>query len=339
VFDFYVKSHVGMYHVLSVNDIPSVYIEDNVFVVIDRKVNDLYYNFETDNPHCLAIDANEEVKTLDGVCKVIEFLTSNGFKKNSTLWAIGGGVIQDVVSFAASILYRGVSWFFVPTTLLSQCDSCIGSKTSINHNGAKNILGGFHPPSNIFICRKFLNTLPREEILSGVGEMLHYFLLNDDLELAMEMATDDDLLDNLDKYIDKSLSIKCKMIERDEFDKGPRNVFNYGHTFGHAIEIVSNYAINHGQAVTLGMMIANFISLSRGVINKEKYYRLQTILSTIMVDFKIDDMDAYMAVLAKDKKNVGSDLTCILIHDGMFGCKTNVSYEEVRKAVQEILGR
>ena len=241
-------------------------------------------------------------------------------KRNYKLVAIGGGIVQDITGFVSSILFRGVEWVFFPTTLLAQADSCIGSKTSINFMEAKNLVGTFYPPSKIFCCTDFLNTLEGREIKSGIGEILHYYLYEDSLKT-------DDIVENYslffeDKsrllpHIAESLSIKRIMVERDEFDTNERRVFNYGHTFGHAIEVISNYAVPHGQAVTLGMDLANYISFKIDLIDWDKYLSLRKILKKNMPQFKLaeNSLDLYMNTLSKDKKNISNSIVCILAHD------------------------
>jgi 3-dehydroquinate synthase len=322
---FKIKSHRGFYNVEFVDDLPNDF--SNGVVVIDRNVKSLFYAGLKD---FIEIDPSESVKTIDTCLDLINKLTSAGFQRNQTLYAVGGGIIQDIVAFTASILYRGVKWEFVPTTLLAQCDSCIGSKTSINHNKVKNILGGFYPPCSIKICNKFLRTLTEKDIMSGKGEMLHYFLL-----LSEKMMKESDIIENIDFYINKSLYFKREMIEQDEFDKGERNLFNYGHTFGHAIETLSNYAVNHGQAVTMGMEIANRIALKMHMITDKKYRHMSAILQKNMPDYKIEDVDRYIEILRKDKKNTTGNLTCILLTHH-FGSKREVEYEVVREVVEGI---
>lgn len=328
---FKVKSYRKEYSVDFIDDIPKDFSEG--VVVMDETIKGWYY--PELNKNVITINPREEIKTIDMALEIIDLLTANGFQKNHTIYAVGGGIVQDLVSFVSSILYRGVNWEFIPTTLLAQCDSCIGSKTSINHNGAKNILGGFYPPSNIKICTKFLKTLPSNDIKSGIGEMLHYFLLHDHIPVAEALVNETDLVSNVEMYINKSLFLKKTMIERDEFDEGPRNMFNYGHTFGHAIESLSEYEINHGQAVTMGMEIANRISLSKGLITKDKYERMKKILSQNMPTYEIENVEKYIEILHKDKKNCSDKLTCILLTNG-FGKKAQIDYEEVKEIVKEL---
>jgi len=263
------------------------------------------------------VEPTEQHKTLEYCQSIISKLIEKNIRKNCTLVAVGGGIIQDITAFISSVLFRGISWEFYPTTLLAQADSCIGSKASINFGNYKNMLGGFYPPACIFIDVGFLGTLPEEEIRSGIGEMLHYFLI-DDSELTRSLMDDyEALLANplqMKLYMLESLRIKKSMIEIDELDKNQRNIFNYGHTFGHAIETVSDYRVNHGQAVTLGMDIANYISMHLGYVTDQQYASMHTVLWKNIPDFQLSDkmFDRYYSALAKDKKNIGKNLGCIL---------------------------
>jgi 3-dehydroquinate synthase len=327
-----IKSFKGEYEVEFLDVLKEI---EGDFIVVDRYVYDNYSSLfsEISEGRLHIVESNEGVKTLTGSQELIDKLISSNFRRNNSITAVGGGVVQDLVSFTTSVLYRGVSWIFYPTTLLAQCDSCIGSKTSINYKGYKNLLGGFHPPSKIYICKEFTKSLPESEIKCGMGEMLHYFLLNNKLDLAERMVSDNEIRKNLSEYIQLSLALKKEMVQKDEFDKGERNLFNYGHTFGHAIEKVSDYEINHGQAVTMGMEIANRLSLKMGLIDRDKYDRMKTILEKNMPNYVIEDSGAYVDALKRDKKNTNNQLTCILLTLD-YGIKTQVSYEEVKQIIK-----
>ena len=328
VFNLNIKSYKGEYSVSFIDVIPMP-IDD--IIVIDSNVYDIFYkDKELNSSKLFIVDANEHNKTLDQSKKLLDFLIDNEFNKSKKIVAIGGGIIQDIVSFTSSILFRGIDWKFYPTTLLAQCDSCIGSKTSINYKKYKNLLGGFHPPKKILIWNGFLKTLEDKDIKSGIGEMLHYFLLNHKLDISEKLVNDEDVVGNINQYIHESLSIKKKIIEKDEFDKGERNLFNYGHTFGHAIETLSGYEINHGQAVTMGMIIANRISLRNNMISKEFHDKLFDILNKNKPDYRINSIDEYISCLKKDKKNVNDELTCILLNEE-YGERTQINYDEIKE--------
>ena len=289
------------------------------FFVIDKNVFELYpeiADFIKGRKHRI-IEATEEEKSYKAIIPLIENLTQTRFTKANKLIAIGGGVIQDITAFTASIFSRGTPWIFVPTTLLAQCDSCIGSKTSINFGEYKNQVGGFFPPRKVLVDFKFLKTLPELEIRAGLGEMMHYFLVDNEesYQFAKELFPDaPSNIENLKKLIAKSLSIKKAMIEIDEFDSGPRNVFNYGHSFGHAIEASTNYKVPHGMAVAFGMDIANMVSNSLGLIEKELRNDVRKTLSPVFDDELISglDLEKFFAALKRDKKNEGKNIKVIL---------------------------
>lgn len=308
----------------------------NTFLMIDSNVYRINKNrLEPllDRSRYLLIDAAEENKTLDYSKETIAKLLEMRIKKQDVLIAIGGGIVQDVTAFISSILFRGIDWYFYPTTLLAQGDSCIGSKTSINLCGYKNILGSFYPPVAVFIDASFLKTLAYENIKSGIGEMLHYFLIAASKQAENLMQDYEKLMESpqlFKKYILESLKIKRKTIEIDELDRKERNIFNYGHTFGHAIETVSKFRVNHGQAVTMGMDIANYISLNYGCIDEDDFKYFHKILTKNMPNFHLqkEDIEIFFDALSKDKKNIDKNLTCILTNGHRTMQKTSIPLDE-----------
>lgn len=289
-------------------------------VVVDRALLELHgqrLGGLLSGARVIPIDATENNKGLDSSSALLEALVGHDFRRDDTLVAIGGGIIQDVAAFSASILYRGVEWIFVPTTLLAQSDSCLGSKTSINLGDKKNLIGNFYPPSRILIDTAFLDTLAVEDVQSGIGEMLHFFYYANSPMIQRLMAEYDRLLVDragLRPYIEESLLIKKSVAEKDEFDRGERNKFNYGHTFGHALESATRYSIRHGLAVTVGMDLANYLSVRLGRMRPGTFDEMHTVLGRNLPEYDLStvDLDRYLAALSKDKKNLGADLVCIL---------------------------
>jgi len=297
----------------------------------------LFQNIEND---IISINPTEEEKSYLVIEKTINQVVSKGFRKKSKLIAIGGGIIQDITSFIAFILYRGVDWIFFPTNLLSQCDSCIGSKLSVNLGPYKNLLGGFYPPKEIYIDTNFLKTLEQKDILSGLGEMLHYFLVSGeaDAQLFKDKAIGvKENLTEIESLIYRSLQIKKAMIEIDEFDQGPRNVFNYGHTFGHALESVTSYSIPHGISVSIGIDLANLISVDLGLISMKERNQMRELCAIVFEDVTIPFIDqaAYKNALKKDKKNIGDDLGLILTNGMGKTFKRLTSYKTIEKRVHD----
>ena len=291
--------------------------------VIDRNVYELYREelfSDLQEEKLFCIDAIEENKTIDTALKICEAMTCIKAKRNATIISVGGGITQDITGFAANILYRGVKWEFVPTTLLAACDSCIGGKTSLNYKNYKNLLGTFFAPDNVHICSKFFSTLSQKDYESGLGEVVKFNILAG--HEGMNLIADDmkGLLSRepgvIDKYLSRSLEFKKGFIEEDEFDRGIRVHLNFAHTFGHAFETMSNYAIPHGTAVAMGTIAANRVSYSRGWMKEITMKQAEDLLLPIInIDLKHTevDIDRVIGAVSKDKKQVGDNITLVLI--------------------------
>ena len=323
LYSFKIKSIIHNYEVQFIADTKSTLKQeliDGDVIIIDKKVRNLYRKDLDDillNTKYIEIEAIETNKSYRGLIPIIQNLIENGFRKNHRLIGIGGGIIQDITAFTSSIMYRGVDWIFFPTTLLAQGDSCIGSKTSINFIGFKNQVGGFYPPNKIYINLKFLDTLEDKDIKSGLGEMCHYFIVAGEDNFIRYKKEYPMALKNkkiLAGIINRSLEIKRSYIEIDEFDKNERQVFNYGHSFGHAIESLTNYRIPHGIAVSYGMDMANYVSMKLGYISEDIRNDIRELLVQIWHGTTINDIsiEKFKIALSKDKKNVGKELRLIL---------------------------
>ncbi len=281
----------------------------------DKKVKHLYLNNFLKNKIFFCVDSNENSKDFIQLKKYINFFIKN-VSKETKVYAIGGGVVQDITSFLCSIYKRGVEWTFIPTTIISQADSCIGGKTSINFNGIKNQLGNFYPPQKIILNPEFIEGLSKNQLYSGLGEMGHYFLLSNykDYNFYKKnlIKINSKIKINIYDLIFKSLKIKKIFIEKDEFDKNERLKLNYGHTFGHAIEKLTK--LPHGIAVAHGMNMANYVSLGFGFISQKKYKEMNETLNYIINDYKIENinLERLMQLLKKDKKSTKKNIRVIL---------------------------
>jgi 3-dehydroquinate synthase len=318
-----IQSHKGPYTVFFDDDALEkldLNTLENTHFIIDSKVASLYEDQMKgilSSPSVLKIEALETNKALVCFPDYVEHLVSHNVRRDHTIIAIGGGIIQDITCFLAATLLRGVAWHFFPTTLLSQADSCIGSKSSINSGSTKNILGTFTPPKKVLISTKFLDTLAEREIRSGVGEILKVHAIDGPesfLDLAKDFPTIFQNREIMMRYIQRALEIKKGYIEEDEFDVGRRNIFNYGHSFGHAIEAATKFKIPHGIAVTIGMDMANYVALELGMTNPGHRNRMH---STFLANYTGYEnhpipLTPFMEALSKDKKNIGTKLTLIL---------------------------
>lgn len=287
----------------------------------------------------------EEQKCLDSVLGLYEKMIERSAKRNMTIVTIGGGIAQDITGFMASTLYRGINWIFIPTTLLAQADSCIGSKTSLNYKDYKNLIGTFYPPSKIYIYPPFLETQNDYDYFSGLGEVAKLYLMGGESKICQLIDKLPSLIskdtDTLLTVVQDCLLIKKSFIEGDEFDAGRRNLLNFGHCFGHAIESATDFAIPHGQAVALGMLLANSVSKNRGLLSPEQESFLAESLLWPVIKIPPDALNfdnvRVAEAMKKDKKRTGSKLALVMITDNYQVIKVDdLSKEEAINSLNQL---
>ena len=273
------------------------------------------------------VEASELEKSLDRMPDLIEAIRASGATRGTRLVAIGGGIIQDISAFVASIYMRGLKWTYVPTTVLAMVDSCIGGKSSINVGSYKNLVGTFHPPEHIHIDPTIAETLPTEQFASGLIEAAKICFCRGPESFARYLshspASSMDSQD-LEQVILESLHAKKHFIEIDEFDQNERLLLNFGHTFGHAIEGASHYEIPHGIAVGIGILCSLTYQQQRGldwenvVPVKQLRDHLRTMIGTLpsvrdtLSRLHIEDV---MQRFASDKKHTVSHFTLVLVSE------------------------
>lgn len=269
-------------------------------VLVDKKVKDLY---DINHHTLIEIESIEDNKNIQTVLNVCDVLMNVNFDKSWTLYAIGGGIVQDIAAFTAKIFKRGIDWVFIPTTLLSQCDSCMGGKTALNFNEYKNQLALYSAPKKVIIDVDFLSSLSSQDIISGYGEIVKLFLIGGDFYVENLNFF------SLKQAVFHSLSIKKAVVEFDEFEILERKSLNYGHSFGHAIESATNYGIPHGEAVLLGIEIINkLFSNSKPIsdiisrytnLNKIKHLDSFDLINRLKTDKKISNGKISFVVIDK----------------------------------------
>jgi len=269
---------------------------------------------------CLLPDG-EQYKTLDTYSQVIDTLMSKRHNRATTLLALGGGVVGDITGFAAATYQRGVGFMQIPTTLLAQVDSSVGGKTGVNHPGGKNMLGAFYQPQCVIIDTDVLNSLPEREFSAGLAEIIKYGLIWDGeffswLEDNMQALRAKEQ-GALVRAIKTSCQIKALVVAQDEHEKGLRAILNFGHTFGHAIEKLTNYKrYLHGEAVAIGMVMAADLSQRSGLLSADDVDRLKVLVFAAglpeRADQDIDTQDMLNA-MGMDKKVIDGVLRLILI--------------------------
>lgn len=232
----------------------------------------------------IEVPDGEQYKNLDWANAIYTALLTNSFDRKSALVALGGGVIGDLTGFAAATYMRGVPFVQMPTTLLAMVDSSVGGKTGVNHPMGKNMIGAFYQPKKVLMDLAVLKTLPPEEFLSGMAEVIKYGVIWDAgffdyLEKNREKILNLDP-DALSHVIRRSCEIKAEVVSNDEREDGLRAILNFGHTVGHAIETAENYSMRHGEAVAIGMVYASRLSLKAGLCDASVPDRVEKLISS-----------------------------------------------------------
>ncbi len=293
------------------------------------------------SPAALFLAAEEREKSLDRMPQLIEQMRAAGVHRRTSLTAIGGGIIQDIAAFASSVYMRGLRWTYVPTTVLAMVDSCIGGKSSINVGPYKNLVGTFHPPEHIWIDPAVAESLPRDQFASGLIEAAKICFCRGEDAFQTHMAAGPSTTMNttaLEAIIVNSLQAKKYFIEIDEFDKKERLLLNFGHTFGHAIEGASHYAIPHGISVGVGILCSLTFQRERGIafdaveriaVFERHLHEMVTSLPAIREHLAALSIDDVMERFASDKKHTGQHFTLILVNEA-----GDVVLEQIGKSEQ-----
>ena len=266
----------------------------------------------------LEVPEGEEYKSLDTAGRLYHELTEFGAERLTPVLALGGGVIGDVAGFVAATYMRGIPLVQLPTTLLAQVDSSIGGKVAINHGQLKNEIGAFYQPRIVIADITTLQTLPLTELTSGLGEVIKYAIIKDgDFFTYLEEHLDQiRALDErtLEYIVTVSARIKAEVVEKDEKDLGLRNILNFGHTIGHAIESVSEFRISHGQAVAIGMMAASSIAGEIGVLENTSVVRIRKLLrrAGLMTKMPKVELSKILETMTHDKKVAGGKIRFVL---------------------------
>jgi len=304
-----IKSKVSDYQlgfVDTLQEIEQLIDQPNTITFIDSNVSTLYPSLQRENN--IVLTSSEAIKSYAGVGDVLQLLTERKANIQTRLVVIGGGVLQDLIGFCASVYCRGIEYTLIPTTLLAQADSCIGGKTSINFENKKNIIGTFYPPTKIIIYSDFVKTLSRLDFYSGVGEIYKFHILQSRIDHI-------NISHDLDRTVLDGLKYKTDILSRDEFDKGERRFLNYGHTFGHALETSSlGYAVeDYDKIITLGVVLFR--------------------ASDIKLQPEWFDFDTLIDITKSDKKSTGK-LTMVLVDDKPF-LEVVENFSIVKKTLKE----
>ena len=289
-----------------------------VFILTDENVAPFWlpevaYWLRCDAAVDIIIQPGEQHKNLQTLQRIWKTLMKHHADRNALLINLGGGVVTDLGGFAASTYKRGIKFINVPTTLLAMVDAAIGGKTGIDFGGAKNQIGTFAKTEEVLVDPVFLSTLPRREILSGLAEMLKYGFISDAKLLEIS-------LQNYQDYILRAGEIKREIVAQDPYETGLRKTLNFGHTIGHAIEshcLTTDYPLLHGEAVTLGMAAALWLSVKLCGLDEKVLQdfekQLPMLLSEAEIMFSEADIEPILGYFAHDKKNKGDKTQFVLL--------------------------
>ncbi|WP_278035722.1 3-dehydroquinate synthase [Flavobacterium nitratireducens] len=321
----------------------------SIFIIVDSNTNEyclpkLLPNIETDlNVEIIEFEAGEENKNIETCIEIWKVLTELGGDRKSLVLNLGGGVVTDLGGFVACTFKRGVDFINIPTTLLSMVDASVGGKNGVDLGNLKNQIGIINVPSMVLIDTQFLETVPQNEMRSGLAEMLKHGLIYDKKywEEFLDITTID--FNTLDELIHKSVVIKNEIVMQDPTEKNIRKALNFGHTLGHAIE--GYFLINpdkttllHGEAIAAGMIMESYISLHKGLISEQEYIQIKTVLKSIYEDivFEEADIEPILELLKHDKKNEYGSIQFALIDGiGKIIINQEVENELILKAFED----
>ncbi len=293
----------------SLNNVDSeLNLNRKVLILTDSGVPTMYSKIvesKSKEAYIYTIASGESSKSFENFGKILDFMIEKSFSRTDVVVAVGGGVVGDLAGFVASTYMRGIDFYNIPTTLLSQVDSSIGGKTAIDKKGIKNVVGAFYPPKKVIIDSEVLKTLDIRQVNSGLVESIKMGATNDS-SLFELIENTDDLFNDIDEIIIKSLLVKKSVVEQDPKETGLRKVLNFGHTIGHAIESSGKFNdLLHGECVGIGMMYLSNPEVSNRIKNILKKYNLPT-----KVDITKDELVKYINL---DKKRSGNYLSIIYV--------------------------
>ena len=314
------KKVVDSSYSITIDALPQISFDAKVAIVTNPKVAGLHLGcllskISAKELYIITVPDGEEYKNQSSIDLILESLFNHRFNRKSLLIAFGGGVIGDMTGYAASIYQRGIDFVQIPTTLLSQVDASVGGKTGMNNVFGKNLVGAFHQPQAVYIDPYFLTTLPSREFGAGVAEIVKMAVtFNKEFFEFLETA---DLKDpaTLQEAIKQAVQTKASVVSQDEKEQGLRAALNYGHTFGHVIENETKYKkYLHGEAVSIGMVLANELSVALGLMSESEAQRVKQLLVkyALPVEYKIENAQSFYELFFLDKKSSDTKITLIL---------------------------
>lgn len=287
------------------------------------------------------LPAGEQNKTLASIAGFYSDMVKAGLDRKSLIVALGGGVPGDMAGFAAATYMRGIKFIQIPTSLLAMVDSSVGGKTGVDLPEGKNLIGAFLQPEMVIIDTTMLKTLPERELRCGLAEIVKYGVIIDD-KLFSRLEKNIDKLNSMDlnfyaSIIAECCKVKARIVSQDEKESGIRAVLNYGHTFGHAVETVSDYNVGHGEGVSIGMCMAADMAVSLKLMEPEAAQRQEDLLLALKLPTRISEYDPekIIAAMSRDKKSEnGTPVFIVPRRIGMVSIEKNIRREDIIQAIR-----
>jgi 3-dehydroquinate synthase len=305
---------------ITIDSLPKTHFDTKVAIITNPKIAGLHLAYllnkiSAKELYIITVADGEEYKNQESINTILESLFNHRFNRKSMLIAFGGGVIGDMTGYAASIYQRGIDFIQIPTTLLSQVDASVGGKTGMNNAYGKNLIGAFHQPKAVLIDSHFLTTLPSREFGAGVAEIVKMAVtFNKEFFEFLENAD----LNNpeiLQEAIKQAVQTKADVVTKDEKEHGIRAALNYGHTFGHVIENETKYRkYLHGEAVAIGMVMANETAVSMNLMSEEEALKVKTLLEkyNLPTAYNIQNSSSFYEAFFLDKKSSDTNVTFVI---------------------------
>lgn len=324
----YIRDKVGVCHAMLVSD-------DAVFSLYGERVKESLVSagFEVDS---FVFAHGEESKNTETLVSLIEYMAEKQLTRRDIAIALGGGVVGDMTGFAAAVYQRGIRYVQIPTTLLAMVDSSVGGKTAVDLRAGKNLAGAFWQPSLVLCDIDTLGTLPNEIFADGCAEVIKYGVIYDgELFSRLEVALSRDS-DSLEDIIARCIEIKAEVVSQDEREGGLRQILNFGHTAAHGIEKLSSYAVSHGSAVAIGMVIAARAAVQKGICDGSACERIEALCTRCGLPTKTEyTADALAKIALSDKKRSGGKLTFVF-PTGIGACaRVEIDISEIKDVFQK----
>jgi 3-dehydroquinate synthase len=335
-----VEGQTGRSHIMvgeSLANLPNHLPPGRTIIITDENVARLY---QDQFPACdvITIGLGEKIKTLITIENIFDQLIDLEADRTTFIVGVGGGIVGDITGFAASTYMRGLRFGFVPTTLLAQVDATVGGKNGVNFKGFKNMVGVFNQPQFVIADIDVLKTLPPGEIACGLAEIVKHACIMDAAYFS-GIENQCDAIARLDaavmrKLVYDSVAIKADVVNQDEREAGVRRKLNYGHTIGHALE--KTLGISHGEAVSVGMVLAAELSMQKGYISHQEVERIRSLLTRLHLPVEVDfDRQAAVNALGKDKKRESDNIKFVLLKEIGQAVIEDIAIDELRRWIME----